>query len=393
MKINRVLDVDKLDHHIRNGYITARRHPHLPLTIYNYTPKTQYENLWDDITMHCRGLIVDWQGDVVGNCLAKFFNHNDPHAADAISDGPVQVTDKLDGSYLAVCKYEDQLVTATRGSFESRQAHEAMEIINARSDYKRALNMLCEDSTAIFEVIYPGNRIVLNYGAKRDIVLIGTIANFQLSCGTQLWTPGKDINWPGEAVQHFALNSLEEALAMPPRENAEGIVVYFEKTGKRIKIKQDDYLALHRIMTNCTARRIWEYMAVDACKNLIEKPQHWGTYVGISPDTAKEILAAGANWKEKFLTNVPDEFYSWVDAKINFIQQEHDRIEREATEAFEQFNEEACGDRGTFARLVRKHQHWDLIFELLDGNSIERAIWKRICPEHEKPFMDADEAE
>ena len=47
------------------GYITARRHPTEPLTIFNYTARTQIEHLWNEHTIQCRGLIEHDDGTVV----------------------------------------------------------------------------------------------------------------------------------------------------------------------------------------------------------------------------------------------------------------------------------------------------------------------------------------
>lgn len=355
MNINKLFDVDKLDKYIREGYISARRHPHLPLTIYNYTPKTQWEHLWDEVTKHCRGLIVDWRGEIVGNCLVKFFNYNEPNAQDIDTSGPVQVTDKLDGSYLAVCIYDGQIVTATRGSFESDQALTADQIISATPEYQAALRLLCADSTAIFEVIFPENRIVLDYGALRDIVLIGSIANFELANGRQLWTPAAKLNWPGQVVETFDCTSFAAALAMLPRDNAEGIVVYFENTGERLKIKQQRYIELHKLIFDLTPKRIWERRM------------------------AGELLT-------EILEELPDEFHTTI---ISFNDELEDRLHGilESVEvaykrvrAKLQLNREFS--RKGFAMAARGEPYMHMLFQRLDGNDagLLESAWKLVKP-------------
>ena len=44
---------------IEQGYITSQVHPNLPLTIYNYTAKAQFDRYWVDATLACRGLVLD----------------------------------------------------------------------------------------------------------------------------------------------------------------------------------------------------------------------------------------------------------------------------------------------------------------------------------------------
>lgn len=354
MKIDRVFDTKKLDKYITEGYISARRHPHLPLTIYNYTPKTQWERKWDEVTKRCRGLIVDWRGEVVGNCLTKFFNYNEPNAEDVRTDGPVQVTDKLDGSYLAVCIYEGNIVTATRGSFESDQAKVAAQIIRSTTEYQDALRFLCAGhSTAIFEVIYPENRIVLDYGPMRDIVLIGTIANFELADGKQLWTPAIGLNWPGQIVEHFDCNSFTEAMAMPPRDNAEGIVIYFENTGDRLKMKQDRYIELHKLIFDLTPKRIWE------------RRSDGESLCGI-------------------LQGLPDEFRDAVelfDAELSLqVEQVLQEVDAAMARVYARLPDPYT--RKDFAMAVRNERYSHLMFQALDEDhaGLLESAWKLVKP-------------
>lgn len=356
MKLNKLLDVAKLDSYIRDGYISARRHPHLPLTIYNYTAQTQWENNWDDVTKHCRGLIVDWRGEVVGNCLLKFFNYNEPNAASIDTNGPVQVTDKLDGSYLAVCLYENELVAATRGSFESEQAKVAKQIIEANPDYKQALQLLCIDSTAIFEIIYPENRIVVDYNGIRDIVLLGTVANFELGNGQQLWTPGDEISWPGQVVQRFKCNSFAEALELPPRDNAEGIVVYFENTGERVKIKQERYIELHKLIFDLTPKRIWERRKAG--------------------ETLKDILLG-----------LPDEFAAPVKQFDAELSNNLGAVLQSVDEAYQNVYARLPKNwtRRDFALAVKNESYAHMLFQTLDGDmaGVLESAWKLVKPTKE----------
>jgi len=353
MKLNKLFDIQKLDNYINDGYISARRHPHLPLTIYNYTAKTQWENLWDEVTMHCRGLIVDWRGEIVGNCLVKFFNYNEPNAKDIDTSGPVQVTDKLDGSYLAVCEYNGHLVTATRGSFESEQAQVATQILDANPEYIQALQLLCIDSTVIFEIIYPENRIVVDYNGMRDLVLIGAVANFELNDGRQLWTPGDEINWPGQVVQRFKCNSFAEALAMPPRDNAEGIVVYFERTGERVKIKQERYIELHKLIFDLTPKRIWERRK--------------------EGETLKDILLG-----------LPDEFVAPVKQFDAELTNNLNEVLRGVDEAYQRVLAKLPPDytRRDFALAVKQEPYSHMLFDTLDGDraGVLESAWKLVKP-------------
>lgn len=391
VSIHRLFDVEKLDKYIEDGYISRRSHPHLDLYVLDYTAKCQYDSFWNKITLHCRGLVVNSQGDIVGNCLNKFFNYDDPTVAHIKREGPVHVTDKLDGSYLAVSLYKDELIVNTRASFESEQALVAKAIIDSRPDYQVALRAICAESTAIFEVIYPANRIVLDYKGLVDIVFIGAIATFELTDGTQLWTPADKLNWPGRSVEHFECSSYAEAIAMPPRKNAEGIVIYFERTGERLKVKQEDYKRLHFIMTNCTAKRLWAHIAVNTTKHLIDidKPKHWGSYLQLDPEIAQQVIAAGEDWLDKYITNVPDEFYQWVQEKLVFFPAEVERLRAEAQAEFIRITNEVDGDRAKYFAAIKKHPLRGLLDRIFQGYSIELLLWMMVKPLHETPFMES----
>jgi RNA ligase len=48
-----------LNKYFEEGLVYKQVHPTLPLTIWNYTEKVQYEGLWDDVTLQTRGLVTD----------------------------------------------------------------------------------------------------------------------------------------------------------------------------------------------------------------------------------------------------------------------------------------------------------------------------------------------
>lgn len=123
----------KLDLNILNKYkeeklLRCQKHPTHPLLIWNYTEKVQYDNLWDDITSVCRGLITNQDGRIVARPFRKFFN---------IEEGRHQETDqfeiyeKMDGSLGIVFFYENEWHIATRGSFISEQALKGAELLKS----------------------------------------------------------------------------------------------------------------------------------------------------------------------------------------------------------------------------------------------------------------------
>lgn len=69
------MDLQTLHKYKEDGLLRCQTHPTLPLTIWNYTEKVQYEKLWDEVTLACRGLVtMDETGEVVARPFKKFFN-------------------------------------------------------------------------------------------------------------------------------------------------------------------------------------------------------------------------------------------------------------------------------------------------------------------------------
>ena len=68
------IDINILENYLENNLIQRQQHPKLPLYVWNYTPRVQYERLWDDITIKCRALITNKEGEVISKSFNKFFN-------------------------------------------------------------------------------------------------------------------------------------------------------------------------------------------------------------------------------------------------------------------------------------------------------------------------------
>jgi RNA ligase len=221
MQFHEILDVNKLNKYIRQGYITRRAHPHLPLVVLDYTEKTVNEQLWDDITRQCRGLVLDSEGVIVAHCMHKFFRHGDD---DVDIDGPLQTTIKLDGVMGSVAFYQGNIIVTAGGSFESGPALSAYQHII--DNYYEAFKILCNTDgvTGIF-IIQPD-----------DIVLLGVISDYLYS-NKQLWTPADLIySWPGPVVERITAVTFNEAVSYSVTKKQD-LVIYFEDTGERMSIE------------------------------------------------------------------------------------------------------------------------------------------------------------
>ena len=124
-------DLNILSKYIDEGLVIKQVHPTLPLSIYNYSRECQYGGKWDDITLNCRGLVLDDGGNVIAKPFPKFFNYEE-HIAEESKLPPIpnenfEVYEKMDGSLGIVFNYDGEWYMATRGSFQSDQAIKAKQ--------------------------------------------------------------------------------------------------------------------------------------------------------------------------------------------------------------------------------------------------------------------------
>ena len=351
-----LLDECELADAIEQGYVRRQVHPSMPLAILNYTERCQYERAWTDVTRKCRGLIVNAEtGIVVARPFEKFFNYGEHDEATLSLDEFVTITDKMDGSLGILYLGIDGLpAIATRGSFASEQAVHATALFRQLYAADFELYAAYGEFTHLFEIVYPGNRIVVDYGAADDLYYLG---NVHIASGrTQSAAQGN--GWPGPMATVFEGRTLADALSMGPRPNAEGIVVHYARDDVRVKIKQDDYVALHRLITGMNARVVWERLG--------------------EGETAGQICEA-----------IPEEFWPWVREVAAELGGERDRIVSEAGEELARIFETLPDGwtRKDFALEAVKSPHRAWLFNLLDGRDPSAGIWRTLKPSGERTLV------
>ena len=339
--------LEKLNKYYEDGLLYKQVHPSLPLTIWNYTEKVQYENLWDEVTLMCRGLVTDNNGDIVATPFQKFFN---------IEEGKFEPTEnfevyeKMDGSLGIVFWYQGQWVVATRGSFTSDQSIKARELLQ-----KYNTDIMFRHLTFCFEIIYPENRIVLDYGDDEKLVLLGTFNKDGKELDVEMWG-----QWGFDVVKKYdGINDYKQLKEMV-KNDQEGFVVKFSN-GDRIKVKGVEYLRLHKIMTNVTTTGIWEYL-----KN------------------GEDVM--------ELLKDVPDEFYKKIQNYVKELRYGYFQISEDAGKKFDykmygKYNDqEPITDRKEFAEWVlTQPKHLSgILFRMFDKKDYSEIIWNLIRPEFKK---------
>jgi RNA ligase len=339
-----VLDPTALAAAIEAGQVRVQRHPERPYLIHNYTEACVYANSWTPVTLACRGLIVDEPtGAVLARPYPKFFNHDQLQAPPLRPDAPVAVTDKADGSLGIIFPDGDGWAVATRGSFASEQALHATAVLRSRyPDFVPPAGL-----TVLVEIIYPENRIVLDYGGLDDLVLLGAV---DIATG-RTFGPGAVPDWPGPVVDTFAYATLAEALAAPPRDGREGLVVHFLDTDERVKIKYAEYVRLHRLVTGLSARTVWEVLVAGGDLDALTQPL---------PDEL-----------HPWVRGVADELTAAVDAKAAAIEAAFTAIVAGLPDGW---------GRREFAMAAVKQEDRGALFLRLDGKDYRPSLWQQVRP-------------
>ena len=360
MKIN----LKNIEKEIDAGNIRVQ-HSGTGLHIYNYTQDCQFRNRWSDLTLMARGLILDDDGNIVARPFPKFFNVEELQALKIVPPSlPFEVYEKMDGSLGILYRDTDKVLKiATRGSFESEQAVMANKILNE----KYAGLTINPEYTYLFEIIYPQNRIVVDYGNTCDLVLLAII---DIETGLDIsltHNPGFPVVKKYDGISDY--RDIRKQMNNMP--NSEGVVVKFVN-GFRMKIKWDEYVRLHRILTGVNEKAIWEVL-----KN------------GQSLDL--------------FLSGVPEEFEKWIRSVAGKLTKQYSQIELKAsmvvldimsavplTVPFKERRKRQA--KLIFERIDKKYT--GIVFNMLDKKHYAKVIWKLIKPSGEKAFYgNAEDAQ
>lgn len=335
---------------IKGGYISRRYHPDYPeLAILNYTEKAAFERKWNAATKTCRGLIYNLTtGEVLARPFAKFHNFDEPEAPKIEweqvlyhwankEDGSLGILYRTPNGYPAI---------ATRGSFSSEQAIKGTKMLHDSGMAWVFDEYIDAGYTPLFEIIYPENRIVLDYGTQEYLHLLGYM---HIASGAFV---------PADPAEPRKFGTLTTDLSRP---NAEGWVAWLTPY-KAVKIKQADYVELHRIVTGLNRKSVWR------------------------------ALKAGEPTFKALLEQLPDELYKWAETVASELREAYADIVINIDDTYlrvldmeytQRVAWDAPLDRGRFARLVQANvspMYRGFMFSLLDGKDIQDKVWGMIEP-------------
>jgi RNA ligase len=248
---------------VKAGNVNVVTNDTKELELFSYSIGCQFDNNWNMFSLVSRGLILcPSQKKIVATSFPKFFNFGEIDYW--IPDEWFEVTEKMDGSLGIVFYWDNDWRVATRGSFQSDQAKWAKKWL----DENLAVEEMTVGYTYLTEIIYKENRIVISYQYEGLALL--TAYN---SIGRELPTGllmGEEIGFL--PIKTFSYKTLDEMLekAKVLAHDEEGFVVRFAN-GYRLKIKGDEYIKIHRIISKCTPIAIWNMLLSNLDITEIEK--------------------------------------------------------------------------------------------------------------------------
>lgn len=243
--------------------IKVKEYPEHDLYVFNYcqieSPKTH------PVVMECRGLILKNDFTPVCRPFDRFFNHSEAlNVTENFDISSSIVYEKLDGSLVKLYFYDDQWRVATRGTAFAESENytgESFESLIVKAfgcdsidqlDETLKMVLLPRHCTFIFEYTSPNNRVVTPY--KEDkMYLLGirhNITGNEFKSSNLCWahemqrvglnvTKPKTFQFSSEEEMKQFVNSLDGL--------QEGVVAHDTKNDIRVKMKADQYVAVHRL--------------------------------------------------------------------------------------------------------------------------------------------------
>lgn len=355
--------LDDLKAECARGNIKARVHPHDPeVVLYNYTQKAQYDGSWTPAICASRGLILRGTQHIA-RPFKKFFN-----VSEHVGHGDMipehtrwELYDKVDGSLGVVYRLGDKWEIATRGSFTSPQS-----VVAAGMLADLETSVLDPAWTYMFEIVYPENRIVVDYGERKELVLLGatrtesgaemeydqlvsvagllgTSVVIRIACGIECHKSWSDL-------QKFIADRYEGTTRTGSE--AEGFVVRLcgsDGTVTRAKWKYSLYSQLHKTLTYLTNITVWEHLAAGTLDSLLEL--------------------------------MPDETFSAIKTMESELVAAHTAANKKATTLYAGISGTTPATRAAQINMCGEFK--SILFAMQQGKTdrVERLLWEMCRPE------------
>lgn len=348
------INLDELERRVETRDILKNYHKSADLFIYSYN-KVWYDD-WTPELLWSRGLILNSKFEIVSVPFMKFFNYAEvkEECDRRLNAGmKYKVQDKVDGSLGILFNYNDKWILSTKGSFHSDQAVQGKVILDRMYPGYKSLD---KNFTYLFEIVYPENQIVVKY--DEDMVFLDAFGNTKDN-----YYEKPEIPESFNVVKEYNHFSIEDILSMMKNDydNSEGFVVVFED-GYRVKFKYEEYIRLHKIVSD------------------------------FKPKSVVELLASGANLDD-FINSLPDEFRKDILAIKNSAEEKFERLLKYSKFVSKTLKKESESRKEyavkVFEAFKSNNTMQSLLFILYnypETKNIDKIIWKEVLKEIEAEF-------
>jgi len=219
------------------------------------------ESFNDEWSRECRGITFGQDGKIISRPLHKFFNVNEREETqiDKIDWSKVtRVMDKRDGSMINTALVNGRLSVKTKRSFKSDVAVKAQMWFDLHSNYiDFARELSAHAMTPTFEYTSPSNRIVLPYESDEMTLLhvrYNVSGEYISQVSLEMMSEDFDIKLVDTVSVSDMLSFVRDSKEV---KGVEGWVIQFED-GNMVKLKTEEYLVSHRVITFVRERDIAE---------------------------------------------------------------------------------------------------------------------------------------
>ncbi len=237
---------------IEDFVLHATYHETLPLVSLKYDQKDSPK--YHEITRECRSLILELNSwNVIARSFRRFYNFNE-YLDETFDWNFYYIQEKVDGSLILLFHYADNWHIATSGSFAkgiicSEYSH-TWESLFFECVCKEKIASLNPANTYIFELCSIFNKVVVTHNEPHVVLLSG----FENESCEELGITYMDFVAEKLGVRrplNYTFETLDEAIKWKDSQpgSFEGFI-FVDKNLNRVKCKNPQYLALHRLKGN-----------------------------------------------------------------------------------------------------------------------------------------------
>lgn len=218
-------------------------------------------DLYDGLYRECRSIVIDVKNEIIVNCpFRKFFNLNEKPETELeeiknriTKAKSVEISEKIDGSMQCATYYNDEIILTGAQSVDENNSWRLQDGYKMLYNNENYIKMIKENPnwTFIFEYVSLLDAHVVKYTKEQEgLYLIGIRDKFtgeQYSYNFVLdivkeYKIDKYMN-----IYNQTLDEVLQELDIYKSDEREGVVLFID--GFQVKIKYNDYVQIHRVLS------------------------------------------------------------------------------------------------------------------------------------------------